>query len=106
MRLQNVARKNTGDIALLVQSHVQQKAGTNTQSDVTQFLPKFITFGNSKRRFRVSDVFLTVIAHHSLEAGATWHDTFDPAAEAGEEMGFDKACDNPDIRFHYMAIDH
>ena len=43
--------------------------------------------------------------HDCFERGATGHDAFGSAAEAGEEMRLDEAGDDPDVRVGEMFVD-
>src|SRR6266542_5737136 len=105
MSAQQVAGENARDLSPFIQADVEQEGGTPPQGDIAQLLPEGIAFCDAKRRARVANVFGAVIAHDGWKTGATGHDPFWPAAEAGEKMGFDETSDDANIRLHQVPID-
>ncbi len=105
MSFDQVARKNAGDLTLLVEADIQKKTWANPERDVPDFLPDRIADCDTEGGAGIADITRVVVAHHRFETGAAGHDSLRPTAEAGKEMRFDKACNDPDIRFRERLID-
>ena len=105
VRLEQVAREDAGDLPLVVECDVQQKARAEAQRDVAHLLPDRIALGDAEDRVRVADIFRAVIAHHGFEMCHARHDALGPAAESGEEMRLDEPGDDPHVRVRQMPVD-
>ena len=105
VRRDQVAGKDAGDLTRFIERDVEEEARPDAQGDVAHFLPDRISFGDAKRGLRIADVALAVVAHHGVKIGDTGHDAFRSAAEAGEEMRFNKTGDNPHVGVGKMFVD-
>ncbi len=102
---EEIASEDAGDGALFVQGNVEEEALADAQGDVANFFPDGIAIGDAKGGTGIADVMDAVIAHDGFERGATGHDAFGAAAEAGEEVGFDKASDDANVGFGEVTVD-
>jgi hypothetical protein len=105
MGLEEVTGEDAGQLALFVEGHVEQKARSGAQGDVAQFFPERIAIGDSERGAWIPDVGCAMIAHDRFEAGATGHDAFGSAAEPCEEVGFNEARDDPEVRLDQVPVE-
>ncbi len=97
MGFEEVACEDAGDLALFVETNVEEEAWADAQGEVANFFPDGVADGHAESGARVADIAGIVIAHDGFETGATGHNSFGAAAEPGEEMGFDKTGDDPDV---------
>ncbi len=100
-----VAGEDAGDGAAGVERYIEEEGGAGAQGDVAHFLPKGVAIGDAEGGVWVGDVGAAMIADDCLHAGDAGHDALWAAAESGEEVGLDEACDDADVGLDEMAIE-
>ena len=106
MGFKRIAGKGRDNLLVFVDDHVDDVGQFRHLRRRDHILVQRVAFENTRSRVRAVDEFRAVVAHHGLAVADPWQHTLAPAGKAREEMRFNEAFRNEQVRVRCDLVDN